>query len=370
MLNQISDYKTNVDGAAAWAETYAVPVKVPDNLLVEHKWLHRSALQKAVRRGYKQEALQHLACLYAIDVDYAWYTMAIVASEDIGWGNPEVCLYSHLGQLKTFRKLLPNPSHLLTAIVAQACDGPKTRSCCELSIVVEWGLQEAWAEHCHMTTEDLTQAAISTNFVTSFMAVLAARGRAPKAMGAGFGKNLPALLAIEEHARGVLPARAAEAALQCMVRPVDGMSLGLLPMALWAVSEQASFEEHVTEFPEADLICGFRPEVYDMHCMEGKRALKALHTHLKKKYPILNEIAGGRETKAMGALVFVLEGGEVDRRLMNTTVLRALKNKQDRTLCTTYGVPEQHYAEMLEIVRENGEALRQKRYWSAKLSGL
>src|SRR6187200_1490436 len=52
------------------------------------KWLYASALQKSVRRGMTHCAIRFAIQLHSIDEAYCWRRLAIIALEDIGFGDP------------------------------------------------------------------------------------------------------------------------------------------------------------------------------------------------------------------------------------------------------------------------------------------
>lgn len=65
------------------------------------RWLLRSALQKAVRRGQTDTALWVGDQLRALEPDYFWSALAVIAVEDIGFGDPDLITFSTAAKSKT-----------------------------------------------------------------------------------------------------------------------------------------------------------------------------------------------------------------------------------------------------------------------------
>jgi hypothetical protein len=120
------------------------------------------------------------------------------------------------------------------------------------------------------------------------------------------------------------------------------------------------------QFPVEEYVKNVSSAAMDMHTADGKKALMAFHTSLSKRYPIIEQIPKDAAVRALGAVVFVLEGGLVDRRV-RSPFLDALKQLQDRELMKGYGVPETIMDEVVGIVGKEFERLNSKRQWVASL---
>lgn len=59
------------------------------NLVRIDRWILASALQKSIRRGLKDEATDVAIALHAVDTEYAWRRLRVIAFEDVGMGNVE-----------------------------------------------------------------------------------------------------------------------------------------------------------------------------------------------------------------------------------------------------------------------------------------
>lgn len=352
--------------AAAWADEHKVAVKVPEDVEMDDKWLARSGLQKAIRRGQMNEALSLAARLWRIEEDYCWRALATIAVEDIGFGSPEAVLYTHVAQLKTFRNAV-DAGRLLTACVAQMCEAPKSRSCCELSIAMDMSgpMNGHMKAQSHWSNDELLKAFAGDDVGNSYGALRIMKGQVPEG-GMPRPKQQANIDAVEQIMKQDLPEEFATAAIHAMRRPVDSMSLAFYQTTKLFLREPAKVEIVEDVFPPSFRIGKFLTEAYDLHTRDGKKALKAFYTSLKKGYPELAAIDGSSAVKALGSALFVEEGGLVDRRIMGGD-LYDLQEAQDRTFLKAYGVPVEMYDRVRQIVRQEIERLNGKRKWVFEL---
>src|ERR1019366_4584457 len=66
------------------------------------KWIYRSALQKAVRRGQGQEAIKQALRLSGLDQAYVFRSLAVISVEDVG--DPELVAWSLMLSRSGFRR--------------------------------------------------------------------------------------------------------------------------------------------------------------------------------------------------------------------------------------------------------------------------
>jgi hypothetical protein len=364
--DKLADVMAMVDEAAAWADEHKAAVKVPLDVEMNDKWLARSALQKAIRRGEHDEALSQAARLWKCDQDYCWFALATVAVEDVGFGSPECVLWSHVAQLKTFRAKLDD-GRLLTALVAQMCEAVKTRSCCEMSIAVDWGCPQQMEEMTTHSSMALLADLLGDDVTRAYVALRVLRGwSTPEVTKKARDKEDRE--AAEEIIRKQLPEPFAEAAIQAWRRPVDSMSQAMFPTTKLFLDINDRQEIEIVEdvMPPSVRIGKANSEAWDMHTAAGKKAIKAFYTSLSKTYPVIAEIPKTKAVKALGAAIFVEEGGLVDRRVLGGA-LHDLMVAQDTTFLPIYGVPADHYDEIRKIVRNEIERLNSKRSWAFKL---
>lgn len=99
---------------------------------VPDRWLLASALQKCIRRGLHAEAVEVAAALHAMDAEYAWRRLRVIALEDVGLGNIErVSAVLAIAGKRRVRDAFGD-LRLLTATAHSLSVGLKDRTACDL----------------------------------------------------------------------------------------------------------------------------------------------------------------------------------------------------------------------------------------------
>lgn len=365
-----------VDELATLASTapdfYPRPLKDPSN-----KGLVRSAFQKAMRRGETDRALRMGEFLVDADDTAAWRSLATVLVEDIGFGDLDLLAYGTITTLKTIREGFGGSAgadKLFAAMVQRACEAPKTRSCCELSLGADKGAGDVWKLLTEKWGDDdtaLMNLMLDDSLPTAYVASCLLRKRL---RGQGADALMPPLQRIME---SLDDWREARACMMSFERTVDSMNLALFPIIrkLNAVDEEIEVVEETPTWPEEAIIKSVSSAAFDMHTGIGARALKALWNQTRGECEWMQEVEANppfedwSPIKTIGSLVFIVEGGLLDRRLMSPT-LKALKRYQDTNFAKGYGVPayvvDQAFDELLEFTTELIPKLNELRAWSAK----
>jgi hypothetical protein len=329
------------------------------------RWLFRSALQKAVRRGQTRVALTMSDRLRGEDPDSLWRSLAVIAVEDVGFGDPDAVTFTTAAISKTVRKRVGDDHGLSRSLVRRMCAAPKSRACCELSITVDMGRPDLISVMAQRTDAELIAALEERNSGTLYTALGLIRGRFPGYTARGAVAHAEA----EEMISGRLgqdPA-AARAAIHAFRRPVDTMSFAVLPTTRLMLDQpDMELVDEQARWPQSTDIMGFPAETFDIHTRMGGLALKALYTSLCRGHPWLTAIHPQRAARALGSAVFLEEGGLVDRRL-TSPALSILQECQDRALMTAYGVPEALHERVRGLVRANLPRLHAKRAWACAL---
>lgn len=325
------------------------------------KWIHRSALQKAIRRGQTERALFHASELHAIDPTYAFFSMAIIVVEDIGFGDIDLLSLSTATTMKGLRaKLSLSERELLACMVCMACSAfPKTRVFCELSLgaeIEQYDLMKRW--EVEAGNGELIDELVADDPVRSYLASITLRKRIKS-------DSEPMAAIIEHMAKAcTLPDDVMLASLLSFERPVDRMHNAVWPVMRRLYTVDEDLEAEPDELPDSlDIVPGLASEALDMHTSIGKRAIKAFYTSASKVYPEVREIDPTKAGKALGALVFIEEGGLVDQRAV-THQLKAWKAYQDTNFAAYYGVPMELYDDLRRILREEMPRLHNKRKWA------
>ncbi len=352
-------------------------LKNPNN-----RWFVRSALQKAMRRGQVPEALRMAEYMLGTDDAYAWQSLAVVMVEDIGIGDLDALAYSTVLTLKGLRDKLDSADLLYGALVKRVCEGPKSRCCCELELGVNMimGTPDKYTgvepdtyyrqmyNHLLNSSEEnlletMTPDSGALNELEAAQLVnLALRKRL---RGQGEDALLPALGVIHNELDDPTERRAAMFSFE---RTVDTMNLALFPILHWLNQRNEDITEYDEKalWPEPKMVGPFWAEVFDMHTKQGKTAIRAWHKHLIKTDDIFKTMEGGEAYKALGAMLFVIEGGLVDRRLRSPG-LEVLKKYQDVNFIRGYGASltiMDSLDEVLSICVEQLPKLHELRLWA------
>jgi hypothetical protein len=330
----------------------------PDN-----KWLVRSAFQKAIRRGETERAIRMGGYLYGVDPTYAWQSLAVIAIEDVGFGDLDTVAYSTLTTLKSLRDQL-HAELLFGAMIERLCAADKSRSCCELSLGAEIAEKATFAEFQTMPDDLLMETMLDNDPKVGYVAASVLRKRLRKQ---GPEVLQPVLEMIRDN---LTTDRMRRAAMCSFERTVDGMNLALFPILLWmergAGKGVMPYVEQALWPPEEEIM-SVSTAAYDMHTLQGKKAIKAFWSTMKKDYPEFETIPGDKVVRAIGSLVFICEGGMLDRRIVNAN-LWGLKQYQDMNFAIGWGCPAETREILLKIVWENIPLLNEKRKWAATLS--
>ncbi|MBI5006428.1 MAG: hypothetical protein HZB95_04810 [Nitrosomonadales bacterium] len=129
---------------------------LPEDLAppVADKWLLVSNLQKSVRRGLVRTAQATALRMLEIEPEYFWRRLPVIALEDIGFGNPALCL----DVLKTFRREALHRQlgveRVALYFVEQLASSLKSRLLCEALVMVEYSVrQEELSAQCRAMTD-------------------------------------------------------------------------------------------------------------------------------------------------------------------------------------------------------------------------
>jgi hypothetical protein len=137
----------------------------------------------------------------------------------------------------------------------------------------------------------------------------------------------------------------------CVAGPLDTMHLAAVPIVARLAGQKS--EPVADDIPASRLIAGIEAESFDMHAREGQIAISRLYDALiliPAYAPTIRRIPRFKSVKALGSALFVEEGGLVDVRLRSCW-LDALRELQNSTFCTAWGVPADIVNDLREIVR-------------------
>lgn len=333
------------------------PLSDPDN-----RWIVRSAIQKAIRRGEAERALRMGEYLYDADQVQFWSSLATIIVEDVGIGDLDLLTYSTLTTLKSLR-MKTDPVRLAGAMIARACEGPKSRSCCELSLGADKGATAKFEAYKPLSETELHALMKSDSMEDAYVAGVVLR---QQLRGQGTDALMPTLQLIMEALDDPTEQRAAMSSFE---RTVDSMNIALFPiLAHFNKVEEAIDEvDERPAWPPEEIIKSVSSSAFDMHTMQGKKAIRAFWKHLCKDHAWATQLTGDDAIRAIGSLVFIVEGGMVDRRL-TSPMLADLKVYQDTNFAKGYGMPaelvDDNFEQVLQDVRDGIPKLNELRKWA------
>jgi hypothetical protein len=315
-------------------------------------WVAMSLLQKAIRRGRRDMALQAAATLLARSPASLWRRCGGIAYEDVGAADlPTVSLVTAALSGKLFRTSLGGEWQVASFIVSQMAQAPKCRAADDLLMTAELhpACAAARRELGSMHTKDLLDIVTSTQALPErAIALLYAVGTTsnrsshlrrragdPAAsfeMLAGLAGNQP-LIEITQH--GYFKLR-------------EGLC-PLLPL-LWSVLAAETVRIEDDRFPPEAVLEGVPTWALDIYSREGRAALQAfLRQHCDTSRWILANVPDGSRIQFLGALVFRVEGGLLRQRVHRPTAV-SLRELEESGLAR-YGTATAKY--VLDLMRRD-----------------
>ena len=334
------------------------------------KWTARSGLQKCIRRGLVDQAIACASRLAVLDLPYLWRTLNVIALEDVGAGDPDTITWTRaiMADKAVFSRT--PPLYVLYALVARMCRAPKSRAMCEMSVAMEMGDLNLFHAGSNWTVDQIASYAVNGTMQHSFVACCHLSNKLPETVGFNPSVTKQVKLAAIHQMREAtaLTPQARRAASYIFAKPTDTMSF-----SAWGVLREthAAANEPTTvvldAIPTSATMHGLPTATWDMHTRNGKIAIKAFYTSLAKNYPLVAAINPDKAGRALGAAVFIEEGGLVDRRVASPA-FTALKDWQDEVFAMASGCLSPKHALLLrEVVRNEIPRLNEKREWVSKV---
>ncbi len=276
------------------------------------KWRITSALQKSIRRGYADCARFFARSLLTLDREYFYRRMAVISMEDVGAGNPQlVAMYLYASRFKTVRAKY-GEYKVAEFFADQFARSLKDRNACDLLVCADWhpDYAEQRTGFFHYGHEMLAECALDTD------------DEIERTIAMWY------LMGTSTFTSPVLPPRSGSKEWFKKVNYDLGVSELGAYISKWGASKQREghpitigntirLAAKSTGFTEDMLIKGpsigrYPPSALDMHTREGKHAIAMLSKNISclNQYSKLADI-----NKAIGIVLFRLEGHQVDRRM-------------------------------------------------------
>jgi len=241
-------------------------------------WTASSLLQKAIRRGEDEYAAAAAIALFHMRGQHIWKRLTLIAFEDIGLANTEVCIeVTSLAQDQSLRRHSPEVG-AITSIVKKMSDAAKNR---EADYLICSAKQGAVAESIR---SDVGKRSVAERIQMAGCEDLPLLTRSVAAwMASGINGGGPAILSDGDLA-GLLHhfvelglerefASSVVAATRLSKEPIVLLT-ALLSLSIWQQGVQTSIVEETA--PPSVLCNGIPSWVFDKHTRIGKLAIRQL----------------------------------------------------------------------------------------------
>ncbi len=279
------------------------------------RWLARSAVQKAIRRGDVEIALQALAALLIQHPAGVWRDLTIVALEDVGVaGMDTVARVVAAARDRKWRRDHGGEWVIASALVKRMATETHCQAACDLSLKLANDPAMEAARHEGLEAEPSDLASI----VADPTVALDQRAVAALALAGGLAEEQrflqPAAVfeALASTGRSTHVVATAQAAWRICR---DEMAL-LLPLVWdeWMKSESSMVRDD--DLTPATMIAGVPSYAIDQHTRAGQSAVRAYLSSDHEMRRLLDAagVPPGQRHKVVGDLMFLTEGGRVKRR--------------------------------------------------------
>lgn len=280
------------------------------------KWLTTSALQKCIRRGLPDHAERYARSSVRIDSDHAFRRMAIIALEDVGLGDLRL-VAGALAILGDKRRRQRVGEERLAALMAkQMSKAVKSRLACEMLSIADYDpdttsfADTLRSKSAHSLIEEIKVDEFGST--RQIVACLLLHGTLRLAT-----RNMPALDGVGFGGLSkLMTAQRAPLILHYIVRRGLSRCRDSLAIPYALITSQISeleFSVAQTLLPAPRMIGSYPSFAYDMHTRAGRTAIKSCAVNF-------TDCLGRLGVKNVGNLVFVLEGGRLDKRLQHPTI--------------------------------------------------
>ncbi len=319
------------------------------------KWLLSSAVQKLIRRGLAERAVKTALALHVLDSAYLPRRLPIIAFEDIGIGNIEVCFDTlHVFGTQQFSAKSSDldQRQLLANLVYRLARSVKSRAACDILCL-------ALADKNLLTT-----AANATELIRSgaeYLIQLAA-DRNIENVARASALHLLSGMSVQERGQYRTLSRFNADALNSVVeklhlppviawmlikgRNTSGLA-AMLPLVLEAVSDGAAdlqikqFRNGKSKVLAEKHILGVPACAADMHTSIGRQAITQLSEVVKQKHPRFFEASPDviSHSKLFGMAIFHFEGSKLNCWLECGTLAK-YRERVERAELQTLGLSD------------------------------
>jgi len=287
------------------------------------KWLNISALQKAIRRGQVERAIQFARQGCQLDAEHVFRRLAVCALEDVGIGN-FLAVASCLAVLgDKMRRNEAGEANLAAYLAQMLAESPKSRLACDLLSLVEYNpalkpLVADWPKASDAVlasrVRDLSLP-IENRMLATWLLAGTHRFHSSVLPKSNYR---PRSALMKEMAKARVPLILYYIADRGAARTSDALFCSYLQ--IWnMVKDMDEFVLAKNEIPGSEIVGDFPAEAYDMHTREGRIAISRFQRYLERE-KIMPRWLGKRLDLAN--IIFRLEGGLSNFEVMNEESLR------------------------------------------------
>ena len=274
------------------------------------RWIARSALQKAIRRGEPEIALQALAALLVQHPAGLWRDLTIIAIEDVGVpGMDTIARVVSAGRNRPWRRRMGGEWVVASALVQRMAEGTHCQAVCDLLMRLE--NDPAW-DKARVSALEADIPELARDLVDSTRP-LEVRAAAALALGGGLAEeqrfHQPTAIfeALGSLGRSTHVVATAQAAWKISRNP---MAL-LLPLVWLEWMKLEPVEVRDDDLPALNLIGSIPTSAIDQFTRAGQSVIRA-YLNADPNMRALLDAAGvlsAQRSRVVGDLMFLLEGG-------------------------------------------------------------
>ena len=299
---------------------------------INAKWKYSSAMQKSIRRGYIQDAIEYALAYHSLDPSSFWRRIVIVAFEDIGVGGAwEIAFTLIAASSKVWRKKVGGDEKVIQYIVSALASSARDRTVCDyFQALFNYPVpteQLAILDKCShgMLAEIMLQQHGPTPFNVRYENLRLQALAAWLLWGTDRYENQ--MLPYKSGSRELFISTVKEMRLPGLVKyiTIRGMTacscgMNLCYPFIWLMMVESSYVRIVERaFPiERYYLNGVPEEAYDKHVLEGKNSLARFTQVCPQAKSVLK--TSGIEKRSLviasiGAALFICEGALLDKSL-------------------------------------------------------
>lgn len=327
------------------------PQKVEIADIKYDKWLCSSALQKSIRRGLVDSSLLFAELLLKHDRDYIWHRINIIALEDIGLGNINLCNQILWSSGKKSWLTKQDEEKVLLYLVEELAKSVKCRCGDYIPYILEYSQKLSNERNSYGSLKESDYTSLILDYSSINNRLLAAwylvgTKYIPAENITSKYNNLDLLLDCLKQLE--LDSEFIWCIEKGVKKTRSFLPLGILGSKL--LSQDAQTEIKACTEVKTDFISIYPLPAIDKHTRAGKQANYKFLEQLPEFNQILNNLAAENYIEILGKAIFYLESAKVDRELQHPT-LNEIKKDYIISNLSRYGLTESQIGKVLNLVK-------------------